>query len=1041
MKGDGVNGGEPTAHDPGQREGARTRNLAEGVRRLPGVLLPRGSWRRRMGGLAGAAVNEARSATVRLKEHWNIQRPGDERRPPTYREWCAEHDASPRALALQGEAARKAQRPLRFRVVVLDGPGAELGRTLGSLLRQSWFHWEATVVAHGGQGARPAGGDPRVSLWPVACPDLEAQLAQLNAVVARDLDAGREGSEVAPAFVVCVAAGDALAPDCLYEVATAATRDPLVDLVYWDDDLDRGPRWRRHQPRFRPVWSPEMLLGANYVGWSFAMRISRFLAEGGLRPGFGEAGLWDLLLRSDLSETSTSRLPRVLAHLVRRREEVTAAGVRAVSERLASQGVPARAEAAGDSVRLRWELDRWPKASVIIPTRHNRPLLSRCLSSMATTDYPDFEVVVVDNGGRTPENEQWYETRFAGLDVGIEWWDQPFNYSAVNNRAARRATGEVLVFLNDDTEVLSPDWLRELVGWAQQPGVATAGVHLLDPEGRIQFAGTIVGLGGFADHVFQGMQPGSQSLLGPTDWYRNVLAVTGACMAVRRDRFESVGGFDERFVLCGSDVALGLDLRLGGLRSVCSPFSPLRHLESATRGEVIPTDDFFMSYWRYQSWLFGGDPYHSPNVSLTHREPALRGRSDKTAADLISGPLERTFAVFRQQSDAQEATGYARDCRVSAADVAATRALHEANRAPFEPETVNWFIPELDSPFYGGINTAFRIADHLARNHGVVNRFVVWGRGPERFVRSAIAAAFPAIADSPIVFHDTWLPESFDEIPPADVSIATLWLTAYQLTRFGGTRRKFYLIQDFEPVFYPAGTMYALAEETYRLGLYGLCNTEVLQRVYEHEYGGRGRHFVPAVDRSVFHADDRREWTPERPATVFVYARAGHWRNCWELASVALQELKERLGDRVRIVAAGSWATPEGRDLDTVVKHLGLLDYRATGPLYRTCDVGLALTVSKHPSYLPLELMACGVPVVAFDSPNFSWLLRNEENCLLVERTVDGVVDALERLVVDQGLRARLARQGLADINANHASWDKSLAGVYRFLCDPEGAG
>ncbi|MGH9177910.1 MAG: glycosyltransferase, partial [Acidimicrobiales bacterium] len=713
----------------------------------------------------------------------------------------------------------------------------------------------------------------------------------------------------------------------------------------------------------------------------------------------------------------------------------------AVADRLAAMGAPARAEPAGERVRIRWELPRWPKASVIIATRHNRPLMTRCLSTVATTDYPQFEVVVVDNGGRTPANDAWYEEQAGPLDLRVEWWDQPFNYSAVNNRAARRATGEVVVFLNDDTEVLDPGWLKEMVGWARHPGIGAVGIQLLDAEGRIQFAGTVLGLGGFADHVFQGMAPGSDSLLGPTGWYRNVMAVTGACLAVRRDLFERVGGFDERFELCGSDVAFGIDLRLAGFRNVCSPFSPLRHLESATRGVGIPAEDFFMSYFRYQPWLFGGDPYYSPHLSLTSRQPVLRGRTDKTSPQLIAEPLGRTFEVFRQQSDSQEAMGYSRDCRASTTDVLANRALHEANRAPFEPETVNWFIPEVDSPFYGGINTAFRIADHLARNHGVVNRFVVWGRGPERFVRAALAVSFPAIADSPIVFHDLWLPEAFDAIPPADVSIATLWLTAYQLTRFQKTRRKFYLIQDFEPVFYPAGTMYALAEETYRLGLYGLCNTEVLQRVYEDDYGGTGHHFVPAVDRSIFHADDREPWTPDRPATVFVYARAGHWRNCWELASVALQELKERLGDRARIVAAGSWATPDSRDLDGVVKHLGLLDYRATGPLYRTCDVGLALTVSKHPSYLPLELMACGVPVVAFDSPDFSWLLRNEENCLLVDRTVDGVADALERLVVDPDLRLRLSRQGLADISANHASWDKALAGVYRFLCDPEGVG
>jgi glycosyltransferase involved in cell wall biosynthesis len=239
-------------------------------------------------------------------------------------------------------------------------------------------------------------------------------------------------------------------------------------------------------------------------------------------------------------------------------------------------------------------------------------------------------------------------------------------------------------------------------------------------------------------------------------------------------------------------------------------------------------------------------------------------------------------------------------------------------------------------------------------------------------------------------------------------------------------------------MFYPAGTLYALAEETYRLGLYGLCNTENLARIYRSDYGGEAVSFTPAVDTSVFHADVRPFRGPHDPTTVFVYARPGHWRNCWELASIALDQLKERLGDRVRILTAGSWAVPDSRAGG--MRHLGLLDYRATGQLYRQCDVGLALTVSKHPSYLPLELMACGVPVVAFDNPWGHWILRDDENCLLADRTVDDLTDRLERLCVDRGLRERLQQQGLKDIAERHSSWEKAFSGIYAALCDPVGA-
>jgi glycosyltransferase involved in cell wall biosynthesis len=199
--------------------------------------------------------------------------------------------------------------------------------------------------------------------------------------------------------------------------------------------------------------------------------------------------------------------------------------------------------------------------------------------------------------------------------------------------------------------------------------------------------------------------------------------------------------------------------------------------------------------------------------------------------------------------------------------------------------------------------------------------------------------------------------------------------------------------------------------------------------------------FQPAVDTSVFHARGRAESDPAAPPNLFVYARPGHWRNCWELASVALEELKRRLGDRIRIVSAGSWAMPGESEHLPFIRHLGLLDYRATGELYRRCDMGLVLTVSEHPSYLPLELMACGAVPVAFDNPAGHWLLEDGENSVLTPRTVDGLADGLERLAVDPALRRRLAAAGLRRIAAGHADWARALAPIHDYLSDPEGSG
>ncbi|MFN2537826.1 MAG: glycosyltransferase, partial [Mycobacteriales bacterium] len=778
--------------------------------------VPIGTPRREVAKAALLTAKEGRRVRGNLKKIWNI--PGViDPREPSYSSWCKRHDASKHGLELQAKLSRTATHQLSTQVIVLASGkvDAELvAQSYASVREQSWGHWELAT-------ASPS------ELVPGTTPDAPCWTGDGDITVA--VNSLVENSQAD--FVLFLDAGDRLAPDCLYHVALSAHRDPLVDLVYWDDDILDGRD--RRDPRFRGSWSPDMLTGADYVGHSFAIRRKRFLVNAGLRSGFGDAATWDLLLRSDLHAERVARVPRVLGHVHRRYDRPDGAGVRAVQEHLVRKEIAATAVAAGQAVRTVYEATL-PKVTVVICTRHNRPMLSTCLPSLARTDYAGgFEVVIVDNGGQSADNEKWYADNSHGLDLRVEWWTEPFSYPAVNNLGASKGSGEVLVFLNDDTEVLDPSWLTEMVGWAVRPEIGVAGLQLTGPDGEIQHAGVVLGLGGFADHVFEGMKPGSPSHLGPTGWYRNVLSVTSACVAIRRELFDELGGFDERFLMCGSDVAIGIDAYIKGYRNVCSPYAGLRHLESATRDPSdIPAADFFASYWRYNPWLFGGDPYYSPNLSLSSRVPRLKGEHDKTIQEMISGPLGRTFKVFRQSTTETESTNLADMCRALPVDAKAVEALHAANAAPFEVKTVNWFFPDIDSPFYGGINTALRIADQLAREHGVINRFVVWGSGPDHFIRSGLAAAFPALKDVEIHFYDGSTGASLERVPECDVAIATLWVTAYGVAHFTGAKRKFYLIQDFEPMFYPAGTNYALAEQSYRLGLYGLCNTDRLLDLY-----------------------------------------------------------------------------------------------------------------------------------------------------------------------------------------------------------------
>lgn len=833
-------------------------------------------------------------------------------------------------------------------------------------------------------------------------------------------------------FAMFLTAGSILDPAALEQVAKEHRVDPVRRVIAFDTDQVTSTG-ERIAPRFRPAWSPEIMLGVNYLGRAFAIRTAAAAADE--RATLDSHGIWKLLLGTELSDAVVGLIPHILlstpAAPIRDATEQDAA---MVQRSLRERGEAATAQVSNGIVRVAFELETWPSVSIVIPTKHSTANLDRLLPSLAGTDYPSFDVTVVDNGGETEEHEAWYASLDAGLPVRHVWWhEEPFNYSRVNTVTAAGTDGEVLVFLNDDTEIVDPDWLRELVGMLHREGVGTVGYQHRNGDGLVQHGGVMIGPGGFAANLFAGMSPDDDSLLGPVRWYRNTLAVTAACVAIRRELFDEVGGFDERFQLTGSDVVLGLDQIIRGRRNVVIPFDAVRHFESLTRGAHAPRADSFASYWRYHPWLAAGDPYVSPNVCRLTEVPRFAAADDPSPLQLAMAGLGREYRSDAQKSTiSEDATALMSLATISAEEVAAVVSSHASTTGRREVRTINWLLPGFDMPFFGGVNTTFRIADKLAREHGVVNRFLINGHPNNEFYESAIVAAFPGLAGSE-VGHYYGDDAGIADVPPADVAIATFWLTAVDVAKTPGTPRKFYLIQDYEPSFYPASTMFAMTEQTYKLGLYGICNTESMHDIYAGGYGGTATYFTPAVDRGIYHPIGRRERGDDEPVTIFAYAR-DHFRNCWELVFAALSEIKRRHGDHVRIIAAGAKYLPPSADFI----DLGLLDYRATGRLYRETDIGVTMQISRHPSYLPLELMASGVAMVAPDSDWFRWLFHPDENARTTMMTYDDVVAGIDELVLDAQKRRAIQAAGVATIDAAHSDWDAALDHLYDYLCDPE---
>ncbi len=398
-------------------------------------------------------------------------------------------------------------------------------------------------------------------------------------------------------------AGDALAPHGLYSAVAAA--DPETDLVYFDEDRQVGGR--REQPYFKPRWSPDELASHPYVGRAAVVRRG-LLAEavGAEAPASPDHG-WMLRLLPELRRVR--HVPDVLLH---RREDDPP------EERLpAAVAVPAQPA----------------RVAAIVPTRDRAPLLAALLASLAA--HPNraaLELIVVDDGSRDEDARALLGQLRQRPDCRVMTWDRPFNWSAVNNAASRQTAAEYLLFLNNDVEATHAGWLDAMVDLARRPGIALVGAQLLYPDGTLQHYGVVVGMTGFAGHLLQGCRPEAPTRCGPTDVVRNCSSVTGACMLVRREVFERLGRFDERFVLCGSDVALGLRARALGLRNAVTPRARLLHHESRTRGPTIPASDFRVSLQVYEPWLRDGDPYYNPNLSLRDTRARIRlAREDMLA--------------------------------------------------------------------------------------------------------------------------------------------------------------------------------------------------------------------------------------------------------------------------------------------------------------------------------------------------------------------------------------------------------------------------
>jgi GT2 family glycosyltransferase len=567
---------------------------------------------------------------LKLKTKEPIQVSGQEE-IDEYHIWIVENEPKETELEYQKTESKNFKyRPLISIITpVYNPPHTVLKEMFDSVLSQTYENWELCVV-DGASNIK----EVKITLKQYDERDSRIRIRFLNenkgisgnSNLALDMAKGE--------FIALLDHDDLLAPHMLFEVVTRLNEKPKTDLVYFDEDKVTEDSHIRHSPFFKPDWSPDLLLSINYLTHP-VIRRSLIDSVGTFTPEMDGTQDWDLVFRCMEKSDRIEHIPKILYHwrqiqgsaatLLDAKSWVFDRQLQCVNNHLFRMGIKNAEVSFASPGYLKVE---WPssgkKVSIIIPTKDKFEYLKKSVESILNnTTYTNFEVILIDNGSSDQNVLDYYQNLSSDKRLKIVENPGDFNFSAANNLGGKHATGEYFLFLNNDIEVLEPDWLEEMVRWADREEIGVVGGKLLYPDGTIQHAGVVIGMEGHASHVFWGAQEKQSGPFGSVDWYRNFMAVTGACMMIRRKVFEEVGGFDERYLLVFSDIEICMRVVERGYRVIYNPFVRLRHYEGKSRGNHMPSQDIQLGFDHFIELVEKGDPYYNPNLSYSSRMPMI----------------------------------------------------------------------------------------------------------------------------------------------------------------------------------------------------------------------------------------------------------------------------------------------------------------------------------------------------------------------------------------------------------------------------------
>ena len=556
-----------------------------------------------------------------------------------YEQWILKHRPDKKTLRKQKKTVFQKKPLISIVIPLYQTPEPYLRELIDSVKAQSYENWQLCL----------ADGSPDDRLKGF----LDRNYGKENRIVYRKLEQNG-GISANTNEAVALATGeylmlcdhdDTLEPDALYEIIKAINEKDNPDVLYTDEDKVSMDGKHYFDPNFKPDYNLFRLRENNYICHIFVVKKALTDRVGLLRTEFDGAQDYDFIFRCCEEADKVVHIPKVLYHWRCHMDSTAAdpeskayayqAGRRAIKEHYQRMGIDASVEM---TERPGWyrsyvKIQDNPKISIIIPNKDHIDDLELCLFSLTKrSTYKNYEILIVENNSEKPETFEYYKKlpdRYP--KVKVLTWDKEFNYSAINNFAAKQAEGIYLLFLNNDVEILTPQWMEEMLQICQQKDVAITGAKLYYPDDTIQHAGVVLGLGGIAGHIMCKASREDPGYFGRTVTVQEISAVTAACMMIRTEDFWNAGGFDETFQVAFNDIDLCMKVRAAGKKIVFTPYAELYHYESKSRGlEDTPEKQFrfdkevkaFEAKWSEQ--LAKGDPYYSPNLSVTEGDCSLR---------------------------------------------------------------------------------------------------------------------------------------------------------------------------------------------------------------------------------------------------------------------------------------------------------------------------------------------------------------------------------------------------------------------------------